>query len=82
MMEKIVAKVALKYPRGQPIQIAHRLCDGELRVMVQSLNEILDKVGTNDVAIYSVCGPTRSGKSFLLTRFTQYLSAAEKSDSG
>lgn len=50
---------------------------------MQDLNEIFDKVGRNKVGVYAICGPSRTGKSFLLTRCAEYLLSPDvKSDSG
>ena len=43
------------------------------QIVIEILNDILGKVGSRPLAIYSINGKMRSGKSFMLNQFLKYL---------
>ncbi len=47
--------------------------DNKYQFDLNAVNSILDKIGDCYVSIYSVNGPSRTGKSFLLNFFLRYL---------
>jgi predicted AAA+ superfamily ATPase len=57
---------------SRPLQI-YKLENGEYKVDLKAINSVLDKVGGRRVAIYSINGPLRNGKSFILGFFLKYL---------
>ncbi|KAJ6647161.1 Atlastin [Pseudolycoriella hygida] len=59
---------------GRPVQLVRRTDNGNFGINLKELNKILDRIGKNYVAIYSICGPSRSGKLFLLARCIEHLS--------
>jgi atlastin len=57
---------------SRPLQI-YKLENEEYKVDLKAINSVLDKVGGRRVAIYSINGPLRNGKSFILGFFLKYL---------
>jgi len=54
-----------------------------VKIHVNELSKILAKVGPRPMAIYSINGPTRTGKSFMLGYFLRFLhTPVEERDSG
>src|SRR5258708_1088044 len=45
-----------------------------------AINSVMDKVGERPVAIYTIYGPKRSGKSFLLNFLLKYLTFSPVGD--
>jgi atlastin len=64
---------------SKPVQI-YKLEDKKYKVNLKAINSILDKVGNRQVAIYSINGPLRDGKSFMLGFFLRYLICKGKGD--
>jgi atlastin len=56
----------------RPLQI-YKLENEEYNIDLKAINSVLDKVGDRRVAIYSINGPLRNGKSFILGFFLKYL---------
>ncbi len=59
---------------SKPLQI-YKLENDEYRVDLEAINSVLDKVGDRRVAIYSISGPFRNGKSFILAFFLRYFNS-------
>jgi len=57
---------------AHPIPVV-TLRDGTIHIELPSLKSIIEKAGDRPMAIYSINGATRAGKSFLLSFFVKYL---------
>lgn len=58
----------------------YKLENGEYRLDLPAINEILNQAENHRVAIYSLSGPFRIGKSFMLGFFLRYLTSKGKRD--
>jgi atlastin len=59
---------------SRPLQI-YKLENREYKIDLKAINSVLDKVGDRRVAVYSINGPLRNGKSFILGFFLKYLNS-------
>jgi atlastin len=59
---------------SRPLQI-YKLDKNEYKLDLKAIRSVLDKVGDKRVAIYSINGPLRNGKSFILGFFLKYLNS-------
>jgi atlastin len=58
----------------------YRVIDGEYTLDLPVIKNIFNKVGNRKIAIYSINGPLRSGKSFILNIFLKYLASNGSGD--
>lgn len=61
------------------VQIYSRRGD-KFEINTHAIDLILDQVGSRPVAVYSLCGPLRKGKSFMLTMWLRYLVSQGQGD--
>ncbi len=62
----------LETKESKPLQI-YKVIDGEYTLDLPAIKNIFNKVGNRKIAIYSMNGSLRSGKSFILNISLKYL---------
>ena len=62
--------------KGEPLQVVKINGDGAVELLKENLMKLLHRQDVRDkpIAVVSVAGPFRKGKSFLLNFFIRYLS--------
>lgn len=58
---------------GEPISIL-KIAKDKITIDTKAIKSILEKIGNHYFTIYSINGPKRTGKSFMLSNFIRYLS--------
>lgn len=58
--------------KGEPISIL-KIAEDKVTIDVNAIKSIFEKIGNCYFAIYSINGPKRTGKSYMLSNFIRYL---------
>ncbi|OXA55906.1 atlastin [Folsomia candida] len=73
--------MSLSTLKGKPISIL-KITKEKVTIDTQAIKSILEKIGNHHFVIYSINGPKRTGKSFMLSNFIRHLNQQSTGNQG